>query len=545
MKKTPSTSFQRLKIAGIKQTGNCFKFGYLVLQNKARTTLRMKIHHKIKHLHHVLILDEEVPLGTIPQSIKRNLEAAQYAYPLAEQTLWRNQEIRNLIKEHFDDDVLYSYDILAPYSYKADLAKFVILYVFGGLYIDLGVQIAREWNIPNEKGIAACRDVSFTSPSWSAIQTGLLWSLPKRREFEIAIQYIVENCKSKYYGENPLYPTGPVVLGRAFIAALAEKGQDATADDQYVGSCRSVTPDSPMLNVSYVSKGGEVIAFRNKLIGGDLLHLGVTGSNNYNKIWEERAVYGEKIREWNSNDCLIRTDFPVFKNEFGITAPADFDGILSYGPYTSLNAGAYKLRIELEPGTTFRKIEVDITAEFQRELIKSYVFFPTDISNDDSITMLIEVNKPKEKVEFVIRTETGFQGTIKKFELEPILFQKWLFSDPAIKTEIGFIKDGGISTRPWTKGRLTYGPYASLQKGCYKLRTKFSPETRFTNAVIQIAAGKEHKTRQTLKLKPIDMKRGCIETFFTLDQNEENVEFRLCVNRLFMGKFLSYEILSQ
>lgn len=505
----------------------------------------MKTHHKIKHLHQILILDEEAPTTSIPHAIKRNIEAAQHVYPQAEYTLWRNQEIRDLIKEHFDDDVLYSYDLLKPYSYKADLAKFVILYVFGGMYIDLGVQISREWNIPNNKSVAACRDVPFTSPSWSAIQTGLLWSLPKRKEFQIAIQYIVENCKSKYYGENPLYPTGPVVLGRAFIAALAEKGQEATADDQYVGSCRSVTPDSAMLNVSYVSKGGEVIAFRNKLIGGDLAHLGVAGSNNYNDMWNQRTIYGEKLCEWASNDCLIHTDFPIFKNERGIVAPEDFEGVLSYGPYTSLSKGAYKLRIELEPRTKFRKIEVDITADFQKKRIKSCVFFPENVSNDDSITMLIEISHPEDKVEFVIRTETGFRGAIKKFVLDPIFLQKWSFSDPAIKTEIGFIKEDGISTRPWTKGRLTYGPYASLPKGRYKLRTKFSSETRFTSAAIQIAAGEEHKTCQTLKLKSTDMKKGSIETFFTLDKNEENVEFRLCVNRLFMGKFLSYEISSQ
>ncbi|MBF0881102.1 hypothetical protein HKD23_16170 [Gluconobacter sp. R75828] len=262
-------------------------------------------------------------------------------------------------------------------------------------------------------------------------------------------------------------------------------------------------------------------------------------------MWNQRIIYGEKLCEWTSNDCLIQTDFPIFKNERGIVAPQDFEGVLSYGPYTSLNTGAYKLRIELEPGTKFRKIEVDITADFQKKRIKSCIFFPENVKNDNSITMLIEIRQPEDKVEFVVKTETEFLGAVKKFILYPIFLQKWSFSDPAIKTEIGFIKEDGISTHLWAKGRLTYGPYVSLPKGHYKLRTKFSPETRFTNAVIQIAAGEEHKTRQTLKLKPTDMKRGSIETFFTLDQNEENVEFRLCVNRLFMGKFLSYEISSQ
>ncbi|MFT8973744.1 glycosyltransferase [Zymomonas mobilis] len=503
----------------------------------------MKKTHTINSVNQILILNENESITELPHLIKRNIKAVRETYKESNYKLWNNNEIKKLIKENFHDEILYAYDTLIPFSYKADLAKFVILYLFGGLYIDLGVQAAQEWIIPIKKGIAACRDVSFTSPSWSAIQTGLLWAQPKRREFEIAIQYIVNNCKLRYYGENPLYPTGPVVLGRAFIAALAEKGQDPTADDQYVGSCRSVTPDSTMLNVSYVSKGGEVIAFRNKVIGGDLAHLGFSGSNNYNKIWDSRTIYGEKVRTWIADDCLIKTNYPVLKSPSGISAPKDYNGLLSYGPYTSLDAGFYNLRIHLRPNTHFRKICVNITSNFQNESIANFNITSKEVNNN-VIDVYFYLGSFKEKVEFLIRTKSGFKGAIEKFELDPISRQKWLFSDFKIQTEIGSKKQNGISSHLLSKGRLVYGPYISLRKGHYKLLIKFSPGTCFTTAAIEIAAGKNHKTCQTLKLKMKNMKRGSIETTFTLDQDEENVEFRLWVSRFFIGKFISYEIFS-
>ncbi|MXV45182.1 hypothetical protein GS501_09070 [Saccharibacter sp. 17.LH.SD] len=505
----------------------------------------MKTLHKIKRLHQILILDDHGPSLSIPRFIERNIESARNVYSSAEYKLWRNDEIRGLIEENFGDDVLYSYDLLSPYSYKADLAKYVILYLFGGLYIDLGIDVAREWKIPTSKGIAACRDVSFTSPSWAAIQAGFLWALPKRREFEIAIQYIVENCKSRFYGENPLYPTGAVLLGRSFVAALVEKGQDIAADDQYVGSCRSVTPDSVVLNVSYVSKNGDVIAFRNQKIGGDSLHPGIEGSNNYNRMWERRVVYGEKASQWNADDCLLHVSSPVSKSPEGISAPEGYNGLLSHGPYACLSIGGYRLRVKFRPGTSFRKIKIDIMANYQKEHLASKVFTPNEIDHDSSVDLFFVLDSPKEKVEFLVRTEEGFRGAISKFELEPIYFREWMFSDPALRTEIGFKKDGGISTNPWQKGRLVYGPYISLPKGYYRLLIEFSPGTYFASAVIQIATGDLHKTIQSLNLKRATMKKGLIETAFTLDQNEENVEFRLCVNRFFVGSFVSYKIFSQ
>ena len=55
------------------------------------------------------------------------------------------------------------------------------------------------------------------------------------RDRGIAIDYVVENCARRFYGASPLYPTGPVLFGRALAAALAERRQRDDADDQWIG----------------------------------------------------------------------------------------------------------------------------------------------------------------------------------------------------------------------------------------------------------------------------------------------------------------------
>ena len=70
-------------------------------------------------------------------------------------------ERRAFIRYHLGVDALWAFDYLRPYSYKCDLARFCLLYVEGGIYIDLGVRLMNSWSIPIEYGIGAFRDVRW------------------------------------------------------------------------------------------------------------------------------------------------------------------------------------------------------------------------------------------------------------------------------------------------------------------------------------------------------------------------------------------------
>jgi mannosyltransferase OCH1-like enzyme len=51
--------------------------------------------------------------------------------------LYDENECREFIKKHFNKNVLDAYDKLIPYAYKADLWRYCILYINGGIYLDI------------------------------------------------------------------------------------------------------------------------------------------------------------------------------------------------------------------------------------------------------------------------------------------------------------------------------------------------------------------------------------------------------------------------
>ena len=45
-------------------------------------------------------------------------------------------DCREFIKNHYNESVLNAYDILYPSAYKADLFRYLIIYKYGGIYLD-------------------------------------------------------------------------------------------------------------------------------------------------------------------------------------------------------------------------------------------------------------------------------------------------------------------------------------------------------------------------------------------------------------------------
>jgi hypothetical protein len=257
---------------------------------------RVGAYETIERLHHILIADGFRASSALPSSMAENVASARAHYPDADQRLWDGEALRDTIGRGFEPAVLAAFDQLRPYAYKADLARYCLLYLFGGLYVDLGVRCMGPLRPPRGFGLAGFRDLEFQSPSWAATSTGFLWAKPRRREMKIAIDYVVDNCRAHFYGANSLYPTGPALFGRALIAAMAEKRQQADADDQWIGVTRLLTPGRSLERMCFLAPDHTMVALKTKGEGGDLTHLGAVGTNNYNVLWRERQIYGDDHR---------------------------------------------------------------------------------------------------------------------------------------------------------------------------------------------------------------------------------------------------------
>ena len=499
--------------------------------------------HPINKIHQVLIVDGYTLPEKPPPLIQTNIESAKRIYPQAVHKLWNGTELRAFIRYHLGADALWAFDYLRPYSYKCDLARFCLLYIEGGIYIDLGVQLMNSWSIPIEYGIGAFRDVRFCAPSWSTMQTGLLWSKPGRPELKQAIEWIIENCRNLFYGENPLYPTGPVLLGRAFISAMAKKGNSEGADDQYVGECRCVTPEAEILNVSYVSLERTLVALRTKVISGDIAHLGLTGVNNYNQLWKSRQVYGERERVWHFDDVLIELENGVWRNDSGIVFPPTTTGRITCGPYVNLPEGTYRLTIDFGPRTKFSRLLIDIVAGQSEEIVHTIDHTSRSKEAHQNLSVEFAFDHPATEVQFRVSVFGDFSGEIRQFRLTQLSHRIWTFQHKRIEFADAYRTATGIAIPKGHSGRVIYGPYADIDPGSYCLKIAFSPDTCFARLLIEVCieCGTKviHSFEHEQKERSIQPE---IEVFFEIQGSLSDVEFRLEVFGDFEGEFRSFTL---
>ena len=206
------------------------------------------------------------------------------AFSGADYKLYDKVSLRQFIADNYESKVLDAYDSLTPYSYKADLGRFCLLNKLGGWYLDIAVRMANPVEVGDRIKFLAFRDIQrFSFTSW-ACATTVLYSQPDNPALQTAIEMIVDNCATEYYGITPLCPTGPTLLGKA----LAVNGSQP---DFVYGDYLELTPTHEQKNRAFVLPDGTIMAWSKPSGGGDLTGVGAKGVNNYNELWGQRKVY--------------------------------------------------------------------------------------------------------------------------------------------------------------------------------------------------------------------------------------------------------------
>ena len=122
--------------------------------------------------------------------------------------LFDDSDCREFIKNNFDEDILYAYDNLIPGAYKADLWRYCILFIKGGIYLDIKYTPINGFRfsyiLPKEHLVS---DVDG-----KGIYNALMICEPGNKLLFQAIRQIVDNVKTKFYGKCGLCPTGPNLL---------------------------------------------------------------------------------------------------------------------------------------------------------------------------------------------------------------------------------------------------------------------------------------------------------------------------------------------
>lgn len=169
-----------------------------------------------------LVKNAEIPLNIFQTWHTKNLPPKMRHYvdklisdnPEFTHYLYDDNDCREFIEKFFPPTVLDAYDRLIPGAYKADLWRCCVLYIHGGIYLDIKYQCVKGFKLIalTEKEYYV-RDRKFDEVG---IYNALMVCKAKSDIMMNCIRKIVENVDKKFYGKNPLQPTGPQLVNKFF-----------------------------------------------------------------------------------------------------------------------------------------------------------------------------------------------------------------------------------------------------------------------------------------------------------------------------------------
>ena len=150
----------------------------------------------------------------LPPKMKEQVELLKSQNPRFEHYLFDDNDCREFIRKHFRPDVLDAYDRLIPGAYKADLWRDCVLFINGGIYMDVKFACNNNFKlIELTEKEHFVKDRIFPLSIYNAL---MVCKSGNPFLFK-CIRRIVNNVNNNFYGNSPLDPTGPVLLGNIIL----------------------------------------------------------------------------------------------------------------------------------------------------------------------------------------------------------------------------------------------------------------------------------------------------------------------------------------
>lgn len=158
----------------------------------------------------------------LPEILKSAGEKIRKDNPSFEHHVFDFDECEKFIEENFDIRVLNAYKKLIPKSYKTDLWRYCVIYINGGIYLDISFEPINDFkfdelinkdNFSSEVGGL----MGHGSNPYAGVSNGLMALKPKNERLLMTINKIVEHVESLYYGKGVYDITGATLLGEFFM----------------------------------------------------------------------------------------------------------------------------------------------------------------------------------------------------------------------------------------------------------------------------------------------------------------------------------------
>jgi hypothetical protein len=223
--------------------------------------------------------------GNMHSIISKRSQKIQKLYKKYDYKIYTNSALEDLIKKNFDSDVYEAYNNLVPYTFKADLGRFCILYLIGGWYFDIGINLMKKIKIDEDIDLFFFRDLDKKF-CLSPVTNAIIFAKEKRNPiFLECIKKITENVKNKFYGQSSLDVSSVNLFSRRI----------SYYEDKYIiqyGQLRALTPDLNNKNLAFVGQDGTIYAYFESLRQLKIrFPEEFTNVQNYNEFYKNKTVY--------------------------------------------------------------------------------------------------------------------------------------------------------------------------------------------------------------------------------------------------------------
>jgi mannosyltransferase OCH1-like enzyme len=151
----------------------------------------------------------------LPPGMTDAVKQIKAANPGFRHELFDDADCRAFIEQNFPAQVLYAYDSLIPGAYKADLWRYCILYLKGGIYLDIKFVPINGFSFGSMTDQEHfCLDTPTMPKTGISVYNAFMVVRPGNDAMKQCIQTIYQHVRSKFYGEHALEPTGPHLLGK-------------------------------------------------------------------------------------------------------------------------------------------------------------------------------------------------------------------------------------------------------------------------------------------------------------------------------------------
>ena len=203
---------------------------------------------------------------------------------------YNDTEARKFLRKNFNEEVNYSYDILVPGAFKADLLRYCLLYVNGGCYFDCKqiLRIPIKKFLKSNQAFLLCNDIID-----NALLNAVIFSIKNLNFLEKTIKDCTFNIMNKL-GKSALDITGPIFFFKS-IKKFITKDNLLLQNNRPPDNFSDFSNDYYNNNITLISNNTVVL---NRFYKG--YYTNYIDNNHYGKLFINNEIYYKNFQSINN-----------------------------------------------------------------------------------------------------------------------------------------------------------------------------------------------------------------------------------------------------